>query len=77
MLHLTRFSSDHDRLAAAEPENNMIKQQRALLSTEGVNLRFTDEAVMVGWEAVLHRMHVVHDISIAGGCGCSLSCRDS
>jgi ATP-dependent HslUV protease ATP-binding subunit HslU len=29
-----------------EPENNMIKQQRALLSTEGVDLRFTDEAVM-------------------------------
>jgi ATP-dependent protease HslVU (ClpYQ) ATPase subunit len=35
------------RVVAAEPENNMIKQQRALLSTEGVDLRFTDDAVMV------------------------------
>ena len=47
IVRLTPSSPDH-RLAAAEPENNMIKQQRALLSTEGVDLRFTDEAVMVG-----------------------------
>lgn len=46
-------TSYHDRCTncefrmCAEPENNMIKQQRALLSTEGVDLRFTDDAVMV------------------------------
>lgn len=28
-----------------EPENNMIRQQQALLATEGIDLHFTEDAI--------------------------------
>jgi ATP-dependent HslUV protease ATP-binding subunit HslU len=44
-VELKGLSQDDFYRILTEPENNMIKQQQALLSTENVSLHFTDAAV--------------------------------
>ena len=49
-----------------EPENNMIKQQQALLETEGVEMQFTDAAIReisrVAEEVSLHAMSCMVEV---------------
>src|SRR5262249_12571411 len=42
---LKALTRDDFRRILTEPEANLIRQQQALLATEGVTLAFTDEAV--------------------------------
>lgn len=39
-----RRSHDFYRILT-EPENNMLKQQQALMETEGIQMEFTDAAI--------------------------------
>jgi ATP-dependent HslUV protease ATP-binding subunit HslU len=45
-VELTDLSGEDYHRILTEPENALLKQQIALLATEGVTLRFTDEAII-------------------------------
>lgn len=45
-VHLNGLTENDMRRILTEPENNLIKQQVALIGTEGVALRFEDEAIV-------------------------------
>lgn len=45
-VHLNGLTESDMRRILTEPENNLIKQQVALIGTEGVALRFEDEAIV-------------------------------
>jgi ATP-dependent HslUV protease ATP-binding subunit HslU len=44
-VELKALTRDDFRRILTEPEANLIRQQQALLATEGVTLTFTDEAI--------------------------------
>lgn len=48
-----------------EPQANLLLQQRALLSTEGIELRFTDEAVRELAEMASHINKTIENIGMA------------
>ena len=55
-VELKALSRDYLRRILTEPEANLIRQHQALLATEGVTLRFTDEAL----DAIADAAHTVN-----------------
>lgn len=57
-----------------EPENNMIRQQQALLATEGIDLHFTEDAIQE--VRFLHSLAVLSVQAIGTACsGLSSHCQ--
>ena len=68
---LWRRAKDFFRILT-EPEHNMIRQQQALLATEGVELSFTDAAIRKVSQVRRHSVPWLRRITILKWQACSL-----